>query len=64
MDDDNDDNDDTHPPRIIVRVGMVFRRGQKDREGKRLKKKKEQKGIGDWGKKQKKNLKRKKGKTN
>ena len=28
-DNDNDDNDDTHPPRIIVRFGMVFRRGQK-----------------------------------
>ena len=28
--DDDDENDDTHPPRIIVRVGMVFRRGQKD----------------------------------
>ena len=26
--DDNNDND-THPPRIIVRVGMLFRRGQK-----------------------------------
>ena len=24
-----DDDDDTHLPRIIVRVGMVFRRGQK-----------------------------------
>ena len=26
----DDDDNDTHPPRIIVRVGMVFRRGQKD----------------------------------
>ena len=36
MDDDDDDNDkdddnddDAHPPRMIVRVGMVFRRGRK-----------------------------------
>ena len=30
MDDNNNDNDnDTHPPQIIVRVGMIFRRGQK-----------------------------------
>ena len=27
--DDNDDDNDTHPPWIIVRVGMIFRRGQK-----------------------------------
>ena len=27
-DNDIDDDDDTHPPRIIVRVGMVFCHGQ------------------------------------
>ena len=27
--DNHDNNDDTHPPWIIVRVGMIFRRGQK-----------------------------------
>ena len=25
----DDDNNDTHPPWIVVRVGMIFRRGQK-----------------------------------
>ena len=29
MDDESDDDDETHPPRILVRVGMVFYRGQK-----------------------------------
>ena len=30
VDDDDNDDDDTHLPQIIVRVGMVFRRGQQN----------------------------------